>query len=36
MKRIFVLSGCFEFTAVDYEKDLTITVTNGTFENIWI
>ena len=31
----YILSGCFEFTAVDSEKDLTITVTNGTFENIW-
>lgn len=31
----YILSGYFEFTAVDSEKDLTITVTNGTFENIW-
>lgn len=31
----YVLSGRFEFTAVDSEKNLTITVTNGTFENIW-
>ena len=31
----YILSGYFEFTAVDSEKDLTITVTNGTFDNIW-
>lgn len=29
------VSGYFEFTAVDSEKGLSITVTNGTFENIW-
>ena len=31
----YILSGYYEFTAVDSEKDLTITVTNGTVDNIW-
>ena len=29
-----VLSGHFEFTAVDLDKNLTINVTDGTFENL--
>lgn len=31
----YILSGYFEFTAKDSEKGLTITVSNGTFDNIW-
>ena len=29
------LSGYFEFTAVNEELGMTISVTNGTFENLW-
>ena len=29
-----VLSGHFEFTAVDLDKNLTINITGGTFENL--
>ena len=31
-----IMSGYFEFTAVDSNNGLTLEVTNGIFENLWI
>ena len=29
-----IISGCFEFTAIDIEKGLTLKVTNGIFQDL--